>query len=118
MATKAITKTDFEQAVLHSDKFVLVDFWAPWCMPCRMMAPILENASEDEALSKHLDIVKVDTEVAENQVLAFEYQIQSIPNLKLFYKGKVIKEFIGFRPQEILLAELNAEIQRQLEGVK
>lgn len=90
-----INAKDFEGEVLKSDIPVLVDFWAPWCMPCRMMAPILDSLSSN--MTGKLKVAKVDTENPENQLLAFQYQIQSIPNMKLFKNGKVVGEFIGLR---------------------
>jgi thioredoxin 1 len=95
---------DFEKAVLKADKPVLVDFWADWCMPCKMMAPILDQLSE--ALGERLAIVKVDTEEPENLALAQQYRIMSIPNMKLFSKGNVVAEFIGLRSKEQLKREL------------
>lgn len=99
-----LTPTNFKSVVLDSKLPVLVDFWAPWCGPCMMMTPVLEELSTE--LSGKLTIVKLDTDVPENQQLAIDYMIQSIPNLKLFKDGKVIKEFIGFRPKEALVADL------------
>lgn len=99
-----VTKNNFSAEVLNSPVPVLVDFWAPWCMPCRMMAPILEELVGD--LGGKLKVVKVNTEEADNQSLAAEYQIQSIPNMKLFKGGKVVKEFIGLRNKETLKGEI------------
>ena len=99
-----VTKNNFSAEVLNSPVPVLVDFWAPWCMPCRMMAPILEELVGD--LGGKLKVVKVNTEEADNQSLAAEYQIQSIPNMKLFKGGKVVKEFIGLRNKETLKGEM------------
>lgn len=101
---KEITKDDFEAEVLKSDLPVLVDFWAPWCMPCKMMAPTLDELAAD--MEGKLKIMKVNTEDANNHSLAMEYQIQSIPNLKLFKGGKVIGEFIGLRNKESLKGDL------------
>jgi thioredoxin 1 len=101
---KDINKSEFSAEVLSSDLPVLVDFWAPWCMPCRMMAPILDDLAED--LEGKIKVMKVNTEEGENQVLAREYQIQSIPNLKLFKDGKVIGEFIGLRDKDNLKGEI------------
>lgn len=103
-----VGKTDFEKEVLKSTTPVLVDFWAPWCGPCQMMAPVLEElANKFEGKMK---IVKIDTDLPENQVLAMEYQISSIPNLKLFSTGKVIKDFIGFRTESTFSEELKPYI--------
>ncbi|MFA7662934.1 MAG: thioredoxin [Patescibacteria group bacterium] len=100
---------NFETEVLKSDLPVLVDFFAPWCGPCQMMAPVLDQlASEFDGKIK---IGKINTEVPENQNLAMEYQIQSIPNMKLFKNGKVIKEFIGFRPKDLIKSELEEVIK-------
>jgi thioredoxin 1 len=101
-----LKKADFPGQVLQSDQPVLVDFWAPWCMPCRMMAPTLDELSVD--LAGKLKIAKVNTEDGDNQDLAAEYQIQSIPNMKLFKGGKVVAEFIGLRNKETLQGELAA----------
>jgi len=101
-----VNKDNFEDEVLKSDLPVLVDFWAPWCMPCRMMAPTLDELSVD--LAGKLKIVKVNTEESSNQELAIKYQIQSIPNMKLFKAGEVIGEFIGLRNKETLRADIDA----------
>lgn len=97
-------KVNFEAEVLKSETPVLVDFWAPWCGPCQMMAPVLEELAKE--FEGKLKIVKVDTDQPDNQVLAIEYMIQSIPNLKLFKEGKVIKDFVGYRPKETFAQEL------------
>lgn len=99
-----VVKSNFEAEVLKSEDPVLVDFWAPWCMPCRMMAPILDELATE--MGDKVKIVKVDTENGENQDLAIQYQIQSIPNLKLFKDGKVIGEFIGLKNKETLKEEI------------
>jgi len=109
--TIEITKNNFKKEVLESKIPVLIDFWAPWCQPCLMMAPVLEEISEE--LDGKLKIGKIDTELPENQSLAIEYQIQSIPNMKLFKDGKVIQEFIGLREKESFKEELSKEINLQ-----
>ncbi len=101
-------KDNFASEVLASDVPVLVDFWAPWCMPCQMMAPILDELAGD--LAGKVKITKVNTEEGSNQDLAIQYQIQSIPNMKLFKGGKVIGEFIGLRNKETLKGEIEALI--------
>ncbi len=103
---KDVSRDSFESEVLKSELPVLVDFWAPWCAPCRMMAPILDELSAE--LSSKLKIVKVNTEEHNNQDLAIKYEIQSIPNMKLFKNGSVIGEFIGLRNKETLKEELEA----------
>lgn len=101
-----VTKENFENEVLKNQTPVLVDFWAPWCMPCRMMAPILDELAED--MGDKIKIAKVNTEEGANQDLALEYQIQSIPNMKLFKEGKVVAELVGLRNKETLKGDLAA----------
>jgi thioredoxin 1 len=103
-----VNKNDFKAEVLESDIPVLVDFWAPWCMPCQMMAPVLDELSGE--MEGKVKIAKVNTEDGENQSLAIEYQIQSIPNMKLFKGGKIIGEFIGLRNKETLKSEIEGLI--------
>ena len=99
-----ITSNNFATEVLKADTPVLVDFWAPWCMPCKMMSPILDELAAE--MAGQIKIVKVNTDDATNQDLATEYQIQSIPNMKLFKGGQVIGEFIGLRNKESLKEEI------------
>ena len=99
-----VGQESFNSEVINSTMPVLVDFWAPWCGPCQMMAPILENLATK--FDGQLKIVKVDTEEADNQRLAIDFQIQSIPNMKLFKNGEVVKDFIGFRPEAPFTEEL------------
>lgn len=95
---------EFKKEVLMSESPVLVDFWAPWCGPCQMMAPVLEALAKK--FEGKLKVVKVDTEQPENQMLAETYQISSIPNMKLFKKGSVAQDFIGYRPEATFSDEL------------
>jgi thioredoxin 1 len=99
-----VTAVNFESEVLKSNVPVLVDFWAPWCGPCLMMGPVLEEiASQNEGKMK---VVKINTDLPENQALAFQYQINSIPNMKVFKDGTLVKELVGFRPKEVLVNDL------------
>jgi thioredoxin 1 len=97
-------ESEFAKEVRQSSLPVLVDFWAPWCMPCRMMAPTLDELSE--IMATELKVAKVDTENPENQNLAIEYSIQSIPNMKLFKDGKMIGEFIGLRDLDTIKQDI------------
>jgi len=105
-----VNNNDFEKEVLQSDLPVLVDFWAPWCAPCLMMAPTLDELSI--LMDGKLKVVKVNIEEEENQDLALEYDIQSIPNMKLFKGGKVIGEFIGLRPLGMIKSEIEEIINK------
>jgi len=104
-----LTDGNFEAEVLKSEMPVLVDFWAPWCGPCRMMAPVLEELSE--SLDGKLKVAKLDVDEAAHQPIAMQYRIQSIPALKLFKGGAVVKDFVGFRPKDVLEVELGKELQ-------
>jgi len=99
---KNFTDASFEQEVLKNEKPVLVDFWAPWCGPCQVMGPILEE------LAKEMDgkIIIGKMNVDENHATAEKFQIMSIPNIKVFKEGKVVKEFVGVQSKESLKAEL------------
>ncbi|MCK9438717.1 MAG: thioredoxin [Patescibacteria group bacterium] len=105
-----VSKNDFAKEVLESNIPVLVDFWAPWCMPCKMMSPILDELAGD--LEGKVKIIKVNTEDSANQELAIEYQIQSIPNMKLFKDGKVIAEFIGMKSKDSLKNDIDAHLNK------
>ena len=90
-----LTKTNFEAEVLKSDKPVLVDFWAPWCGPCRMLAPILAEVAMEKGDKVKVGKVNVD----ENPELAAQYGISGIPAMLLFKDGKVAATSVGFKPK-------------------
>ena len=95
---KKVTNADFEQEVLQSEIPVLVDFFATWCMPCKMFAPVLEEVSEEREGA--LKVVKLDVEEAPE--LAVKYRVMSIPTLKLFQNGEVKESFVGAMSKEEL----------------
>lgn len=96
-------ETTFEEEVINSELPVLVDFWAAWCGPCRAVAPVLEELSEEKA--GQLRIVKVD--IDENPALAQKYGIQSIPNMILFKDGKPVHQIVGAVPKAFIENELS-----------
>jgi len=102
MGTKKVTDETFEAEVLNNDKPVLVDYWAEWCGPCKMVAPVLEAIAEEHG--DKLDIVKLN--VDENPVITQKYGILNIPTLGVFKNGEVVKELVGARSKSALLREL------------
>ena len=102
MTVKNVTTDDFKAEVLNSDTPVLVDFWAAWCGPCLAMAPVLESFAEDHEGAITVAKINVD----ENPEIAQLYRITSIPALKVFQGGTVVKELVGTRPKAMLAHEL------------
>ena len=100
---KQLTNEEFEKNVKSSDKLVFVDFYADWCGPCRMMAPIVEEISEEV---DGVDFYKVNCD--DEQELASKYEVMTIPTLLIFKKGEQIKEFIGVTNKEEIIEELNS----------
>ena len=102
MGVLKINHENFEKEVLQADKPVIVDFYADWCGPCRMMAPIIDEIAEEKADSLKVGKVNVD----ENQDLAMKYQVMTIPTIAIFKNGKVEKTFVGVRSKSEIIDSL------------
>lgn len=102
----AVDESSFEQIVLKADKPVLVDFWADWCKPCKMIAPILDELSEE--YSDRISFVKLD--VDQNQKVAAKYRVMSIPTLLIFKNGEPVSNIVGLRPKGDLKKSLEASL--------
>ena len=100
--TKIVTDATFTSDVLQSEKPVLVDFWAEWCGPCKMIAPVLEEIAAEN--SEKLTIVKLN--IDENPGAARDYQIMSIPTMAVFQGGKIVKQIVGAKPKAAILKDL------------
>ncbi|MBQ5759531.1 MAG: thioredoxin [Schwartzia sp.] len=96
-----VTADNFEQEVLNAEGRVLVDFWADWCGPCRMLSPIIE-----EIAAEHDDMKVCKINVDENPSLAQQYNVMSIPMVIMFEKGKITGQTVGFQPKDFLLRSL------------
>ena len=102
--TKTTTDATFASDVLQSDKPVLVDFWAEWCGPCKMVAPVLEEIASEHG--DKIEVVKLN--IDENPGVARDYSIMSIPTMSVFKGGKVVKQIVGAKPKAALLRDLES----------
>jgi len=101
-ATKVVTEENFETEVLQNDKPVIVDYWAEWCGPCRMVAPVLEEIAAEYA--DKIEVVKLN--IDDNPELSQRYGIMAIPTMNVFSGGEVVKQIVGAKPKSALLREL------------
>lgn len=101
MSAISVNKNNFNQEVLSSDKPVLMDFWAPWCGPCRMVVPLVEEIAKERS-----DIKVVKINVDEEQELAMQFGVMSIPTLVVMKNGKIVNQVTGARPKAQILAML------------
>ena len=99
-----ITDQSFQEAVLNSDKPVLVDFWAAWCGPCRMLGPIIEEIALDFEGKAIVGKVDVDN----NQQISVDYGIRNIPTVLIFKNGEVVDKIVGVSPKEVIAEKLSA----------
>ena len=101
-----VTDTNFDTEVIQAEKPVLVDFWAPWCGPCRMVAPVVEELAEE--YDGKVEFVKLNTD--DNPKIAAKYGIRSIPTLLVFKGGETVGQIVGFRPKSDLKKRLDAVV--------
>lgn len=103
MNIKELNNQNFNESVLSNDNIVLVDFWAPWCGPCRMLAPVLEELASE--VKENVEICKLN--VDENRELVIKYNISAIPAVLIFKEGKLVKQIIGLKDKDYYINELN-----------
>lgn len=101
-ATKVVTDATFDTEVLGNSKPVVVDYWAEWCGPCRMVSPVLEEIASEH--SDKIDVVKLN--IDDNPATSQRYGIMAIPTMSVFQNGQVVKQIVGAKPKAALLREL------------
>ncbi|GLU47003.1 thioredoxin [Nocardiopsis ansamitocini] len=101
-----VTDATFDEVVLQNDLPVLVDFWADWCGPCKMLAPVLDQIAEEQ--EGKLVIVKLNAD--QNQDTVREYEVMGLPTLNLYKNGEVVKQLVGAKPKRLILQELEEHL--------
>lgn len=103
---KVLTEENFNEEI-NKDKLVVVDFWAEWCMPCRMLAPILEKLEKEY---EDVEFAKLNTD--DYPGIAMKYGIFSIPTVMMFYKGEVVNSFVGAMPESVVRREIEKALDK------
>ena len=101
-----VASNDNFAELLESEKLVIVDFWATWCGPCRMLSPILDEVEEE--MSEKIQVVKVNVDDADE--IAAQYRIMSIPTLLFFKNGEIVEKTVGAMPKNVLVEKINANL--------
>ncbi len=101
-----VTTEDFDEKVLHGDTPVLVDFWAEWCPPCKMIAPVLEELESE--LAGRLTVAKLNGD--DHPEIVSRYGVMGFPTLNLYKNGEVVRQIVGARPKRLLMADLAPHI--------
>ena len=106
--TLELNDKNFNEEIKNFQGLALVDFWAPWCGPCKMQGPIIEEITKEFKKNKNIKVVKLN--VDENKVIAETFNVMSIPTLKIFKNGKVIEDLIGLQTKEDLINKINNQL--------
>lgn len=109
MSDLILTDQNFSEEVFKSQKPILVDFWAEWCVPCQMIAPILQEIAEEFEGKIKIGKLNVD----ENPLISATFSVDAIPTLILFKNGKIIQRFIGVQPKEVIVKVIDSVVEKE-----